>query len=100
MTKMTFHIFANFLIVLFSYGKFKDKDGFLIRIKFHLGRAKGRDKSKEQGMRGESLNKGYFCKIPIFKQDTNVISNFWSDKILTTTIAISMPKNLYAGIFS
>ena len=43
---------------------------FLIRIKFHLGRAKGRGK---RGYRGESLNEGYFCKIPIIKQDTNFI---------------------------
>ena len=41
---------------------------FLIRIKFHLGRAKGRGK---RGMGGESLNEGYFCKIPIIKQNTN-----------------------------
>ena len=44
---------------------------FLIRIKFHLGRAKGRGK---RGVWGEFLNEGYFCKIPIIKQDTNFIS--------------------------
>ena len=41
MTKMTFHIFVNFLNVLFSYGKVKDKDIF-IRIKFHWGGQKER----------------------------------------------------------
>ena len=40
----------------------------------------------------------FFCKIPINKQDTNVIStNCSSDKLLTTTIVIGMPKNLNAG---
>ena len=68
---MTFHIFVNFLIILFSYGKVKDKDVFLIMIKFCLGRAKGRGK---RGYGGEALNEGYFCKIPIIKQDTNFIS--------------------------
>ena len=57
-------------------------------------------KGKEGGM-GRSQNEGYFCKIPIIKQDTNFIylTNFWLDKHLTTTIAIGMPKNLYTVIF-
>ena len=42
-----------------------------IRIKFHLGRTKGRGK-REYG--GEANNEGYFCKISIIKQDTNFIS--------------------------
>ena len=62
-----FHISS--LIVLFSYGKVKDI--FWIRIKFHLGMAKGRGK---RGYGGEAQNEGYFCKIPIIKQDTNFIS--------------------------
>ena len=41
-----------------------------IRIKFHWG-AKGRG-NREYG--GRSSKKGYFCNIPIFKQDTNFIS--------------------------
>ena len=41
---MTVHIFLNFLIALFSYGKVKERDVILIRITFHLGRAKGRGK--------------------------------------------------------
>ena len=45
---------------------------FWIRIKFHLGRAKGRG---------------------IIQQDINFISgNIWPDKLL-------MPKNIYAGTF-
>ena len=39
--------------------------------KISLGRAKGRHKG---GMGGESLNEGFFCKIPIIKQDTNFVS--------------------------
>ena len=74
---MTFHISVNFLIVLFSYGKVKDKDVFLIGIKFHLGRAKGRGK---RWYGGESLNEGYFCKIPIIKQNTNFISQTFGQK--------------------
>ena len=55
--------------VLSSYGKV---DFFLgMRIKFHLGRPKGRGK-REYG--GRSPNEGNFCKIPIIKQDTNFIS--------------------------
>ena len=42
-----------------------------IRIKFHLGRAKGRGR---RGNGGEAQNEGYFCKIPIIQQDTNFIS--------------------------
>ena len=42
-----------------------------IKIKFHLGRAKGRIR----GVVGEEAqNEGYFCKIPIIKQDTCFIS--------------------------
>ena len=48
-----------------------DKDVFLIRIKFHLERTKGRGK---RGYGEECLNGGYICKIPIIKQDTNFIS--------------------------
>ena len=55
--------------VLFSYGKVKGF--FWIRIKFHLGRAKGRGK---RGYGEEAKNKGYFCKIPIIQQDTNFTS--------------------------
>ena len=71
--KMIYHIFVNFLIVSF-YEKVKDKGVFLIRIKFHLGRAKGRGK---RGYGQESLNEGYFCKIPIIKQDINFISQMF-----------------------
>ena len=44
---------------------------FGITIKFHMGRAKGRGK---RGYGGEAQNEGYFCKIPVIKQDTNFIS--------------------------
>ena len=81
-------------ICTFSYGKVKDIFG--IRIKFHLGRGKGRGK-REYG--GEAQNEGYFCKIPIIKQDRNYLTNCWSDKLLITTIVTGMPKNLIAGSF-
>ena len=55
------------MVVLFSYGKVKDKEFFLIRITFHLGRATGRGKGR---VYGESRNEDYFCQIPIIKQDT------------------------------
>ena len=42
-----------------------------IRIKFHLGRAKGRGKRE---VWGQAKNEGYFCKIPINEQNTNFIS--------------------------
>ena len=63
-----FHISSP--IVLFSYGKVKDILGG-IRIKFHLGRTKGRGK---WGFGGEAQNEVLFCKIPIIKQDTNFFS--------------------------
>ena len=51
-------------------------------------------------MGGESLNEGCFNKIPIIKQDTNfILQTFWSDKLLSTTIAICMPKNLHDSDF-
>ena len=55
--------------VHFSYGKVKES--FWIRIKFHLGMAKGRGKS---GYGGEAQNEGYFCKMSIIQQDINFIS--------------------------
>ena len=51
-----FHISSP--IVLFSYGKVKDIFGEL-KIKFHLGRAKGRGK---RGYGGEAQNKGFFSQ--------------------------------------
>ena len=36
-----------------------------------LGRANRRGK---RGYGGEAQNEGYFCKIPIIQQDTNLIS--------------------------
>ena len=44
---------------------------FLIRIKFHWG---GKKEGVKGGYGGESLKEGYFCKIPIIKQETNFIS--------------------------
>ena len=60
--------------VLFPYGKVRDNDVFN-KDQFHLGKAKGRGK---RGVWAESLNEGYFCKIPITKQDTNFISQIFS----------------------
>ena len=63
-----FHISSP--IGLFSYVKVKDAFCFVwIRIKHHLGRAKGRVNG---GMR-ETPNQAFFCKIPIIKWDTNFI---------------------------
>ena len=62
-----FHISSP--IVLFLVGR--SRTFFGIRIKFHLGREKGRGK---RGYGGEALNEGYFYKIPIIKQDINFIS--------------------------
>ena len=35
---------------------------------------RGQKEEIRGGMEGEALNEGYFCKIPIIKQDTNFIS--------------------------
>ena len=49
----------------------------------------------------EAQNEGCFCKISIIKQELNFISQtFGQDKLLITTNAISMPKNLCAGTSS
>ena len=72
---------------------------FLDKDQISSGRVKGRGK-KVYG--GEAQNEGYFCKISIIQQDISFISqttNTWPDKLLITTIAIAMPKNLYAGTF-
>ena len=58
------------MVLLFSYWKVKDKDVFN-KDQISSGEAKGRGKT---GYGGESLNEGYFCKIPIIKQNTNFIS--------------------------
>ena len=67
---MTFHIFVNFLIVNFSYGKVKDKDVSFNKDQISSG------EGKRRGKRGvwRRIHEGYFCKIPIIKQDTNFIS--------------------------
>ena len=65
-----FHISP--LIVLFSYGKVKDVFFWDIRIKFHLGRTKGRGK-RGYGWRSPKWAGGFFgffCKIPIIKIKT------------------------------
>ena len=56
----------------------------------------GQGKRKGRGMGGEA-QKGVSGKIPIIKQDTNYLTNCWSDKLLITTIGIGMPKKYYAG---
>ena len=66
---MTITVIMLGKFVLFPHGKVKDI--FWIRIKFHLGMAKGMGKSKYGG---EAQNQGYFCKIPIILQDINIIS--------------------------
>ena len=68
---MTFYIFVNFLIVLFSNGKVKDKDVF---NKDQISSGGGQKEEVSGGYGGESLNEGYSCKIPIIKQDANFIS--------------------------
>ena len=54
----------------------------------------GEQKEGERGdIKGEAQNEGYFCKIPIIKQDTNFISQtVGRDKLLITTTTISMPQ--------
>ena len=89
-----FHISS--WIILFSYGKIKDIfEG--LRIKFHLGRAKGRG---ERGYGGEAQNEGYFLQN--FHYDARYklyLKTCLSDKLLATTITIGMPKDLYEGTF-
>ena len=81
--------------VLFSYGKVRDI--FWIRIKFHLGRTKGRGK---RGYGEEAQNEVLICKIPIIKKDTNFISQtFVQTNFPLPTIVIGMPNNLYSKTF-
>ena len=91
-----FHISS--LIVLFSYGKVKDI--FLeIRIKFHPRRTKGRDRG---GMGGEAQNNVcvvFLSNAHYYTRYNLYLTNFWSHKLPTTTIATGMPKNQYLKIF-
>ena len=62
-----FHISSCIVLFLKGWSRtlFGDKD------QISYGRATGRGKSV---VGGEAQNEGYFCKIPIIKQDTNFIS--------------------------
>ena len=82
-------------VALFSYGKVKDKDVLFNQGHISLGRAKGRGK---RGYGGESINEVIFPKFPLLSKIQS-LSQKLLVKILTTTIAINMPNNLYAGIF-
>ena len=42
--------------------------------KDQISSGEGKRKGLEGGMGGEAQNEGYFCKIPILKQDKNFIS--------------------------
>ena len=94
-TLQMFHISSQ--IVLFSYGKVKDVFFFLkIRIKFHLGRTKGRGK---RGYGGEAQNEIFLQNSHYYARYKLYLTNCWSDKLLITTIVIGMPKNLSARTF-
>ena len=66
---ITIVMLGKFVCTFFLMGRSRTFLG--IRIKFHLGRAKGRGKT---GYGGEAQNEGYFCKIPNIQQDINFIS--------------------------
>ena len=67
-----------------------------IRIKFHLGRAKGRVNG---GMR-ETPNWVFFLQNSHYKVRYKLyLTNCWSDKLLTTTIVISTSKQLNVQTF-
>ena len=82
-------------ICTFSYGKVSDIFG---RIASNVSWG-----GQREGVRGSIREKpkwGLFLWIPNIKQETNFILQIcWSDKLLITTIAISMPKNLNAETF-
>ena len=83
-----------FLHQLFYFLLWEGQEHFWgIRIKFHLGRKQGKGK-REYGRRSPKLAVlfffFFFCKIPIIKQVINFISQ---------TVAIVMPKNLWAKTF-
>ena len=71
-----------------------------LRINFHLGKAKGRSK---RGVWVGGQKWGFtFCKIPIIKTEIQTLSHklLESEKLLTTTTVIGMPKsNWYAVTF-
>ena len=79
------------MVVLFSYGKVKDMDVFLIRIKFHLGRTKGK------GYGGGSQIRVIFAKFPLLSKIQTL-----SHKTFGQTNFYHCnrhAKKLYAGIF-
>ena len=42
---------------------------------------------------------GFFAKFPLLSEMQTLSQNCWSDKLLTTTIAIRTPRNLQEGTF-
>ena len=67
---------------------------FGIRIKFHLGRAKGRSKMG-YGERGLFVQNSHYSA----RYKLN-LTNVWSEKLLITSIVISMPKTYMQGFSS
>ena len=61
---MTFHIFVNFQIVLFSYGKVR----ISIFNKDQISSGEGKRKGVRGSMGGESLNEGHFCQFPLLSK--------------------------------
>ena len=91
-----FHISSP--IGLFSYVKVKDAFcSVWIRIKFHLGKTKGRGK---RGYGGEPKIRWGFLQNSHYKVRYKLyLTNCWSDKLLTTTIVISTSKQLDVQTF-
>ena len=85
-----FHISS--LIVLFLI--IRSRTFLEIRIKFHLGRTKGR--GKRWGMGREAQNEvGFFLQNSHYQARYKLyLMNCWSDTLLITTTVISMPQNL------
>ena len=85
-TGLLFEYFATLLKILHLKKKGRICSIFLHQLYFFLWEGQGHFWDKDQisswegkrkgkmGYGGEAQNEGYFCKIPIIKQDTNFIS--------------------------
>ena len=91
---LTVIMLGKFVCTFFLWegqGHFLDKDQF----------SSGDGKMKGyEGVWGEAQNKGYFLQNAHYSARYKLyLTNVWPDKLLMTTIAIGMLKNLYAGTF-
>ena len=92
---ITVVMFGKF--VLFSYGKVKDI--FWDKDQISSGEGKGQKEGVRGGMGEKPKMRDIFANSHYSARLKLYLTNWSSDKLLLTTTAIGMPKNLYAETF-